>query len=324
MALPQQVQNQIAAAEQLELQLSQPAETQAPEAPTPAPETPAAPDPAAPTPAPTPAPAPTHDDAAAEARYKVLQGKYNAEIPALHQQTRELNAQVARLTAALQQQQESKPAPAPTELPGATPKDIDDFGGDMVGMVQRIAHSSISTLAVRIDNEFAKLRSELSHLTGRAQLTASQQFDKDLLAAVPDWAEVDAEPEWLTWLGEADPFTGIARQSLLTDAHQNLDAKRVAAIFNAYKATKPAAPAAPETPAAPSVDRSALERQVAPNRASAQATPQQATVSVWTDAAIEAFYRDVKLGKFRGRETEQATIEADLNAAIAEGRYRPR
>jgi hypothetical protein len=234
----------------------------------------------------------------------------------------------AQLQAVLQQQQQT-PTPTPTQQPepqGASSKDISDFGSDMVEMVQRVAQSVHASLAGRLDHEISKLRTEIATLTGRQQLTAGQQFDKDLLEAVPDWQEVDASPAWLTWLGDLDAFTGIPRQHLLTDAHQNLDVKRVAAIFKAYKAsiTPAAAPVAEPTAPPASTTKSELERQVAPSKASANATPTQPTQSIWTDASIQAFYRDQALGKFKGREAEMNQIEADLNAAIAEGRYRPR
>jgi hypothetical protein len=319
--LPKQIQDQLRAAEQLELALHTPADPAPDNTPVDPPVAEPAPAPAPePTPAPTPAPQASDEDQ----KYRVLKGKYDAEVPALHQQNRQLQAQLAQLSAQMAALQErstpAEPTPAP-QAQGASPKDIDDFGGDMVGMVERVARGVVADVANSVTAEFARLRSEIAALTGRAQLTASQQFDKDFNAAVPDWAEINAMPEWLEWLGQVDRMYGLTRQAMLNDAHAALDADRVAAIFDAFKATLPKPV---ETPPVVNTAKAELERQVAPSRASATANTTPPTQSVWTDAGIQQFYRDQALGKFKGREEEMNRIEADLNAAIAEGRYRPR
>lgn len=320
--LPKQVQAQLDAADKLFATPAAPAEpvtqpqaetTETAPAPQPAPEP-------APAPAPSPEPVPQDDP-----RYRVLKGKYDAEVPALHAERRELAARNAQLLAEVERlrQASEQPQPTPRAPEGATAKDIDDFGSEMVAMVQRVTGSVVAELAGRFDAELRAIREQIGTVDGRQKLTAQQQFDKDLDALVADWREVDTEAEWLEWLAQPDTLSGQVRQTLLNVAAESLDAKRVAAVFNAYKATKPA-PAAPTPPPAPRTTDPALAKQVAPSRASAPTPPSAPEASIWTDAAIQAFYDDVRKGKFKGREDEYNRIDADLTAAIAEGRYRPR
>lgn len=320
MPLPKQVQAQIDAADAMLNPQAAPTPAPAPEPQVqpvePAPEPTPAP---APAPEPTPAPAPEDD-----AKYRVLKGKYDSEVPLLHQQNRDLNQRVTQLTELLSriQQRPADQQPTPQAPTGATAKDIDDFGGEMVAMVQRVVAGAMAQIETRFASEVTKIQQVIGQVGQKQQLTAQQQFAKDLNEAVPDWAAIDKQPEWLEWLGQADPLTGYVRQVILDNAHTALDAGRVAAIFNAYKATRPAP--APAPVAAPAEVATPLAKQVAPTKASATVTPPAPATSVWTDAAIQAFYKDVSLGKFKGRDAEMQRIEADLNAAIAEGRYRPR
>jgi len=64
-----------------------------------------------------------------------------------------------------------------------------------------------------------------------------QLFYQELGETVPDFIEVNKEQGFLAWLGERDDF-GIVRDDHLQRAAADLDASRVAAIFNAYKASQ--------------------------------------------------------------------------------------
>jgi hypothetical protein len=43
---------------------------------------------------------------------------------------------------------------------------------------------------------------------------------------------------------------------------------------------------------------------------------------MWSVAEMDAFYKDVARGDYRGRKDEVARIEADIDKALAEGRVR--
>jgi hypothetical protein len=70
----------------------------------------------------------------------------------------------------------------------------------------------------------------------------------------------------------------------------------------------------PHTPAP-----SKLDTQVSPRTSAAAAAPTQVR-NTFTVAEVQAFYRDVQVGKYRGREAEADRLEAMYNDALAEGR----
>lgn len=313
--LPKAVQQQVEAAEALLAASNQP---QSPEAQAEASTTPAAPQ-TEPTTAKAPEPAqPQPQDDAWERRYRTLQGLFNSEVPKLQQQNKELSAKLQDAIARMDKLAEQ---PAPVQQPVShetDTKDVDDFGSDLVEMVQRQTQRALISIAAKVDsvvaNFEARLKAVEQQLKGTTQTvayTAEEVFFNKLAAAVPDWEQINSSDVFLQWLADVDPVYGQPRQAALTAAQSNLDVARVAAVFNAFKGTQPKTSKAQD----------ALAKQVSPKTAASVApTPTEKTVV--TQAQIQAFYKDVATGKYRGRDAEVAQFEAVINEAIAEGRVR--
>jgi hypothetical protein len=152
----------------------------------------------------------------------------------------------------------------------------------------------------------------------RQQMTAEQQFWADLSAAVPNFRQVNDTPDFQSWLLQADPLTGITRQTYLDDAQRSLDAGRVANFFRTWlESTGQAAVAQSTGPAA----SSELEKQVSPGRSRSTGTPATAKQGkVYTPQDIQKFFNDVRQGKYKGREQDRDRIERDIFAAQRENR----
>jgi hypothetical protein len=154
--------------------------------------------------------------------------------------------------------------------------------------------------------------------------TAHEKFYAALTREVSDWKSVNEHPRFHEWLLSADPLSGLQRQTLLTDAHNNLDVNRTVSIFKTWKresgmSDAPAAAAAAATNKATNVSK--LERQVAPGRASSGTTPPaQAQKKQWARSEIADFFRDKQAGRFKGREAEARALESDIFLAQREGR----
>lgn len=308
MPLPLSAQKQL---EQADAQL---AAVNAPPAP-PVPTTPPAPpaDPVAaqapatpPAPAPVP-PAPAPDTA--EQRWRSLQG--------INQSLRTQNTELQTRLAALEARLAAPPAPAPTEAPKPTadPKDVEAFGLDMVSMVQRVTEQFLGNARQAIEQQFTTLRSEVAQLKAviqgtsqSVQKTAEDLFFDKLAELVPQWQQINQDPAWLAFLGELDPIYGRPRQMALDEAQETGNAQRAAAIFKAFTGTVPPPPAAPP-PESPS-----------PRGAGAPPPPPPSQKPVFTQAQVTDFYQDVRRGRYRTQPQEAARLEAQFNAAMAEGR----
>lgn len=327
MALPQRVQDQLAAAEAALNQANgTPPAGASPEvdlaalaaAPTPEP---AKVEPPVPTEPPAPAkPLDAAPEETWESRFRSLQGLFNQQVPLLQNQVKDLTAKYQSAIDAvekLQVTQQNKPTP-PAQ-PALDPKDAENFGEDLVQMVLRVANASLAGVAQKVDSVVASFESRLVELekgvkgaTQTAAISAEQSFFDRLTKGVPDWEAVNADARFLAWLQEVDPVYGQPRQAALNVAQQNLDVARAVAVFNAFKATLPA-------PAAPKND--ALDRQVTP-RSTASNPPPSQDKPILSQRQVADFYDSLRKGAFTGRQQEARNIENAINLAIAEGRVR--
>jgi len=316
MALPKQVEAQLRELEALEKQLTD-AQNPAPADPAPTlAEPPQDPQPAPAEPKPVePTPTPTEPVVAEETwqqKYKTLKGMYDAEVPRLHADLRELKAQVDSLRKA------SETKPVEPAKPKAAEKlvtdaDVEAFGSDLIEVQRKVAREVAAEFrgeldAMRAENE--KLREQLTS-TGTQVSEAS--FEQRLYRMVPDFEAVNADPKWIAWLNEVDPLLRAPRSSVAQQAFNRGDAEGVAHYVALFKQnSKPVEPAADRT--------EELERQLQPNRGATSAPPTSQKGKVYTNADIEKMFRKAADLGTKGQTDAAKKLEAEIDAAFMEGR----
>lgn len=316
MALPKQVEAQLRELEALEKQLTE-ANNPAPAEPTPTPaEPPQDPQPAPTEPKPVePTPTPTEPVVAEETwqqKYKTLKGMYDAEVPRLHADLRDLKAQVDNLRKAAETKPVEPAKPATTEKL-VTDADVEAFGSDLIEVQRKVAREVAAEFrgeleAMRAENE--KLREQLT-TTGTQVSEAS--FEQRLYRMVPDFEVVNADPKWIAWLNEVDPLLRAPRASVAQQAFNRGDAEGVAHYVSLFKQSiKPVEPAADKT--------EELERQIQPNRSATSTPPASQKGKIYTNADIEKMFRKATDLGVKGRLEEARKLEAEIDAAFMEGR----
>lgn len=266
-------------------------------------------------------PAQPDNDRLMEQRYRTLQGMYNAEVPRLQSQNKDLANRVQQLEGLLatMSQQKANP-PQPVKL--VTDKDVEEFGEDTIDVVRRAAREEyvpalekIAHLEKTISQLQANVVPQVQNVLQNQAVSADQQFWAGLQQHVPNWREVNNHPYFHQWLLEPDPLTGVKRQSILEDAQRRYDLARVVAFFNTWIGMNSG-----ETKAKPSSSK--LETQIAPGRSrgagGSASTSQQGRT--YTPGDIEKFFTDVRMGKYKGKEEERNRIERDIFAAQKDGR----
>lgn len=327
MGLPAEVKKQGREAEKLHAQMypdTTAGEETPPKEPAKAEDTPAEVTPIAPAePAPVP-PAPVEPVPAPidyEHKYKVLQGKYNAEVPRLQQQVGSLET----LLGSMQQQQkaaEQTPAPAKKAASLLTEEEIEDYGPEMIDVIQRAARQMMEPELDTLRNENAQLKEQVGGVTQNVQLSAREAMFSSLSDQIPNWQAVNKDPSFKEWLQEVDLYSGAVRHQMLLAAFERNDTARVAAFFNGYLGENalvtPADPAA-QAPA----NKVDLNTLVAPGSAhEGSQRAQEGEKRIWMEADVAKFYADVTAGKFRGKEKEKNRLEKDIFNAGNEGRIR--
>src|SRR5262245_2589577 len=195
----------------------------------------------------------------AEQRYRVLQGKYNAEVPRLQTQVREQGDTIKQLRdqltatqtllASLSGQQASAPAgnAPPAGTPAAPKKlvqdeEIREFGADLIDVVRRAAREEIAQqVPAVVEQRVAPVAQRVDQVAQAAGsvVKSVQQNDQqsvlDLLAdKVPNWTTVNEDPEFLAWLDQRDSYSGARRGDMLSQAYKAHDGPRVVAFFNGF------------------------------------------------------------------------------------------
>lgn len=260
--------------------------------------------------------APKEDASVWEQRYKTLQGMHNQNVADLKQrleaaqaENKEMAERLTQIEAATQQAKQT-----------VDPKFVEEFGEDLVGMVQAIVKSNLEQAGTQFDTQIKDLDGKVSSTEQQLVQTANDLFLERLAKRVPDLEQVNSDPGFLEWLAEADPIYGEPRQTALDRAAQAHDVDRTANIFNAYLRTQqPAEPA----PAAPQrkPNNPQLEKQVAPDAGRASPAPSaDAAKRIWSSAEVTQFYDEVRRGAYRGREEQMQAREQEINRALAEGR----
>lgn len=309
-AIPRKVQEAAERAEALHKQVYEAASEEpqsAPTEPAPAPEGNPPADPPSDPPAsdatpPTEQPDNQKKDDQWEHRYKVLEGKYRAEVPRLNADNRELKQQLEALKSEVEQLK-SRGEQAPSSLISA--EDREKYGDDLLDVIKRAAQEQVSAK----DAEIADLKRQLEMVTSATAKTVEVSFFDRLGQLVPDWVTINGDESFLKWLDEYDEFTGKTRQDLLSEAEQAKDAERVARFFSKWKESQNAI--ANQT-------KRNLEAQVAPDSNRVVAPP--AGKRFFTRNEISAFYAAARRGEISGKE--MVALESEIQAAMIEGRIR--
>lgn len=250
-------------------------------------------------------------------KYHTLKGMYDAEVPRLHSQMREMQTQMQQLIADKAAVEATKVEQKQVVESLITEQDKEAFGPDLIDLIERATESKVGTLREReaqLVQEIKELKGQLGSVSERQVMSDKDRFLAGLGQQVSDWESLNVDQGFLAWLQQVDPVYGVPRQAALSNAYEVLDVTRVANIFKAYKQTLPQTPA-------PSKAKQELQRQVAPTRTRSTTTPSDnVNDKIFTNQDIEQFYNDWRRGFYD--EQEAADMEKQIHTAIAEGRIR--
>lgn len=318
MALPKQVQQQAKEAEEFDKLVEA-----ANQPPTPAEEPPkeqvAAPAETKPPEQPKPEPW--------EQRYRSLQGQFNQMVPTLQAQIKELQGKLTEL--------QTKPPESPKSSEKleslVSSKDVEAFGEDLVDLARRIAREEFGTRESGYKQEIAALREQLAATTGKvesvteaASRTQGEMFYDRLTQALPNWQQLQSTDECQAWLATRVPGTQMIWNDALQSAAQAGSLDGVLEVFNEFIARHPQHnPKRPAPAPQPNPARAELQRQVAPAKSRSAGSSAGGEKRVYTSAEYSAESMK-QLRLFQSGQYDQASaLEAELNAAVAEGRVQP-
>lgn len=237
-----------------------------------------------------------------EHKYKVMEGKYRAEVPRLAAENRDLRQKFDALTAQFESFKSQANEPAQSLI---SPEDREKYGDDLLDVIKRTAQEQVAAK----DREIEDLKRRLDGVHQDTAKTAEVTFYDRLGELVPEWVSINGEDGFLKWLDEHDEFTGKTRQELLSEAENARDASRVARFFTKWKAE--------QTQSVANSQR-ALESQVVPDSNKVVKAP--TGKRYFTRAEIAQFYQAARRGEISSKD--MIAMEAEIHAATLDGRIR--
>ncbi len=245
---------------------------------------------------------------ALEQKYRVLQGKYNAEVPELQRKLRDATHDAESLR---NQLAAAKAAPAHNAsldevMAGAREK----FDPELVDVMREMVSAAVTPVTTTV----AEVTQRVDRAAATAETSAQQSKTARLHAAIAQaggsFEAIDNDPAFIAWLAEPVPYTGRTRHELMQASFDAGNPEQTAQFYIDYlrqkaPTPKPSAPSLPTAPVRPSTS-------VAP-------APNGVTEPRITGQFITDFYADVTRGAYRHRPDELKKTEARINAAIARG-----
>jgi hypothetical protein len=229
-----------------------------------------------------------------EHQFRVLQGKYNAEVPDLAAQLRVKEQELSDL-------QNRAPAPEQGANVDEQEQEIRDlYGDEFLQLVNRKTQQAV-------DEAVKPFQTRISEMDTDRQREAEGRFYSTLNEAHPDWQQINMTNEWLRFLGEVDDSSGLERQQIIDRAQQVGNPGPVIHQLAAFKQRS-----------RPGKDR--MRSQTVPAESGRSEAPKSEDQVVYKASDLRRFFKDVTDGKYRGKEDEVAQIERKFAIAHQEGR----
>jgi uncharacterized coiled-coil protein SlyX len=250
-------------------------------------------------------------------KYSSLLGKYDAEVPRLHQQVRQLTEEME----ALRQKETAKqvePTKPKKKVSLVTDEDRAEFGEELLDVQRRIAKEVSQEYEDRFEQQEAVIQSLQDKIAETGSQVGEVGFSQRLAQLVPDFNQVDNDERWMAWLNEHDPMLRGPRRVQAQTAFDEGDAQAIADYVKLWKNSLPEAKA--EKPNR----KSELEKQVAPNGSANSVRTQSATQNTkqYSPREVDAAWTKVRVLNTNGKYGEAEKLEAELTAAYMEGRVR--
>lgn len=264
------------------------------------------------------------DEQSWEHRYKSMKGRYDRS----ESQIRQMSDQITSLQNVIAAMELRASSPVPVENTQTerliTPEEEQDYGSEFLNVVGKKAKEEILQANKKYEAKIAELEAKLQGVDGYVAQDARSRMEQSLDERIPNWRDINFNPDFLSWLKLPDPYSGVIRHELLKAAYQRSDSPRVLAFFNGFLAEEAAVdPVIGETGRTEAPAKPSLEKFAAPGRAkTAAASGAPAEKPIFTRADIAKFYADSAAGKYRGKEADKNRIEGQIFEAEREGRIK--
>lgn len=251
-------------------------------------------------------------------KYATLRGKYDAEVPRLHQQVKELTDQMNAIREEAEAAKKAEAEKPKEKVSYVTDADREEYGDDLIDFQRRVAKEASQEYEERFEQQ-AKVIEELrQQISSTGNQVGEVGFTQKLNALVPGFDQLDNDERWVAWLNEYDPMTRGPRRDQAQAAFNAGDAEAVAHYVGLFRESV-------EPVANGKSDRDTeLEKQVTPSRSASTVTNKSSSKNskVYSEKELNNAWTKIRTLNTQGKYDDAEKLEAELTAAYMEGRVR--
>ena len=251
-------------------------------------------------------------------KYSTLKGKYDAEVPRLHQQLRELTDQMAAIRKDAEDAKKVEAEKPKEKVSYITDADREEYGDDLIDFQRRVAKEQAQEFEGRFEQQARVIEALQQKISTTDSQVGEQGFAQKLNTLVPGFDQLDSDERWVSWLNEIDPMTRGPRRDQAQAAYNAGDAEAIAHYVSLFNDSV--------SPATNSKsDRQAeLEKQVTPSRSASTVTTKSSNSSskIYSERDLTNAWTKVRTLNTQGKYDDAEKLEAELSMAYMEGRVK--
>ncbi len=251
-------------------------------------------------------------------KYATLRGKYDAEVPRLHQQVKELTDQMNAIREEAQTAKKAEAEKPKEKVSYVTDADREEYGDDLIDFQRRVAKEVSQESEERFEQQARVIEELREQVSNTGSQVGEVGFTQKLNVLVPGFDQLDNDERWVAWLNEIDPMTRGPRRDQAQAAFNSGDAEAVAHYVSLFRGSV-------EPIANGKSDRETeLEKQVAPNRSASSTATRSAgkDTRIYSANELEKSWAKIRNLSSDGKYDDAAKLEAELTLAYMEGRVK--
>lgn len=251
-------------------------------------------------------------------KYATLRGKYDAEVPRLHQQVKELTDQMNAIREEAQAAKKAEAEKPKEKVSYVTDADREEYGDDLIDFQRRVAKEVSQDYEERFEQQSRVIQDLQSKISNTDNQVGEVGFTQKLNALVPGFDQLDNDERWVAWLNEIDPMTRGPRRDQAQAAFNSGDAEAVAHYVSLFRGSV-------EPVANGKSDRQTeLEKQVTPSRSASTVASKSSNNSskIYSEKELDRGWTKIRDLNAQGKYDDAEKLEAELTVAYMEGRVK--
>jgi hypothetical protein len=251
-------------------------------------------------------------------KYATLRGKYDAEVPRLHQQVKELTDQMNAIREEAQAAKKAEAEKPKEKVSYVTDADREEYGDDLIDFQRRVAKEVSQDYEERFEQQSRVIQDLQSKISNTDNQVGEVGFTQKLNALVPGFDQLDNDERWVAWLNEIDPMTRGPRRDQAQAAFNSGDAEAVAHYVSLFRGSV-------EPVANGKSDRQTeLEKQVTPSRSASTVASKSSNNSskIYSEKELDRGWTKIRDLNTQGKYDDAEKLEAELTVAYMEGRVK--